>query len=144
MTDPGVVEVGIYIAAPPEAVFPYFTEADRYIQWMGEDATLDPVPGGAYRVRMGNGVEAAGEFVEVDPPHRVVFTWGWASGSPVLPGTTRVVVTLVAEGHGTRVVLRHHGLPAGQFDHHMEGWRLCLDRLVAVTTRGDPGADATT
>jgi uncharacterized protein YndB with AHSA1/START domain len=141
MTDVDVVEVGIYIAAPPEAVFPYFTDPDRYIQWMGEDATLVPEPGGTYRVRMREGVEAAGEFVEVDPPRRVVFTWGWTTGSPVRPGTTRVVVTFVAEGHGTRVVLRHHGLPADQFDHHETGWALYLDRLDAATTGRDPGPD---
>jgi len=125
MADDGVVEVSVYIAARPETVFPYFTDPGRYVQWMGRDAMLQPVPGGSYRVFMQHGVEAAGEFLEIDPPRRVVFTWGWTHDPAVPPGTTRVVVTLHAEQDGTRVVLRHHDLPDdGQRDHHHKGWEL--------------------
>src|SRR5881394_2118332 len=60
-----------------ETVFPYFTDPGRYVQWMGTDARLEPVPGCCYRVIMRDGVEASGEFVEIDPPRRLVFTWGW-------------------------------------------------------------------
>jgi hypothetical protein len=75
-------------------------------------------------------VEAAGEFAEVDPPHRLVFTWGWTHDHAVPPGTTRVVVTLHAENGGTRVVLRHHDLPdQEQRGHHRKGWELYLGRL---------------
>ena len=49
------------------------------------EATLEPVPGGVYRVSMRDGVEAAGEFVEVDPPRRLVFTWGWTQDHAVRP-----------------------------------------------------------
>ena len=78
----------------------------------------------------GGRVEAAGEFVEVDPPRRVVFTWGWTQGVAVAPGSTRVVVTLEAENGGTRVVLRHYGLPDDELRaHHGEGWEMYLDRL---------------
>ena len=92
----------------------------------------DPGPGTRrpYRVVMREGVEAAGEFVEVDPPHRLVFTWGWAHDQAVPPGSTRVVVTLEAEDGGTRVVLRHHDLPDdGQREHHRLGWQMYLGRL---------------
>ena len=74
MTEPDVLEVSVLIAAPPETVFPYFTDPARYVQWMGIDATLDPVPGGEYRVGMRGGVQASGVFLEIDPPRRVVFT----------------------------------------------------------------------
>lgn len=125
MTDPDVLEVSVHIAAPPETVFPYFTGSDRYVQWMGTKAFLDPVPGGAFRVGMRDGVEAAGEFVEVDPPRRLVFTWGWTVNEAVPPGSTRVVVTL-------EDVERHS---------HGSGWELYLDRLRTRTTVGDPGPD---
>ena len=126
-------------------MFPYFTDPGRYVQWMGRDATLEPVPGGAYRVRMGNGAEAAGEFVEVDPPHRLVFTWGWAHDQAVPPGATRAVVTLRAENGGTLVVLRHYDLPDhGQGDHHRKGWELYFDRLGVRIRGGDPGPDPNT
>ena len=73
MTGDGVVEVSIHITAEPETVFPYFTDPGRYLQWMGAGAALEPVPGGCYRVLMRDGVEAAGQFVEVEPatPARV-------------------------------------------------------------------------
>jgi len=142
MTDPGVLEVTVHIAARPETVFPYFTDPARYIRWMGSRATLDPVPGGSYRVGMRDGVEAVGEFLEVDPPHRLVFTWGWTHDHAVAPGSTRVVVTLEEEHGGTRVVLHHHGLPTEeQHDHHRKGWEMYLDRLGVRLRGDDPGAD---
>ncbi|HEX4705024.1 MAG TPA: SRPBCC domain-containing protein [Pseudonocardiaceae bacterium] len=142
MTQPDVLELSVHIKAAPETVFPYFTEATRYAQWMGSAATLEPVPGGIYRVSMSGGVEAVGRFLEIDPPHRVVFTWGWTHDMAVAPGSTRVVVTLAEEGGGTRVVLRHHGLPDDeQREHHCKGWTMYLDRLTTRATGGDPGPD---
>jgi uncharacterized protein YndB with AHSA1/START domain len=142
MTEVDVLQVSVPIAARPETVFPYFVDPQRYVQWMGSHATLDAVPGGAYRVGMKDGVEVAGEFVEVDPPHRLVFTWGWTSDQAVPPGATRVVVTLEAEDGGTRVVLSHHGLPTEtQRDHHRLGWEAYLGRLEVLVAGGDPGPD---
>ena len=145
MTHDGVLEVSVFIAARPETVFPYFTDPGRYVQWMGTIATFDPVPGGGYRVLIRDGVEAAGEFVEVDPPNRLVFTWGWTKDDAVPPGSTRVVVTLRAEDGGTRVVLRHYGLPDdAQREHHRKGWMAYLDRLDLRTRGLDPGPDPNT
>jgi uncharacterized protein YndB with AHSA1/START domain len=78
MTEQAPPEVSVHVAAAPGAVFPYFTQPARYVEWMGSEAVLEPVPGGVYRVRMNDGFAAAGTFLEVDSPHRVVFTWGWA------------------------------------------------------------------
>lgn len=142
MSDADVLEIIVHIAASPETVFPYFTDPNRYVLWMGERAVLEPVPGGPYWVRMRNGIEAAGEFVEVDPPKRIVFTWGWTEDQSVPPGSTQVVITLEEEDGGTRVVLRHHGLPTDdQRDHHRAGWQMYLDRLGIRVTGGDPGPD---
>jgi uncharacterized protein YndB with AHSA1/START domain len=145
VTDDRVVEVSVHVAARPETVFRYFTDPSRYVQWMGTDAALEPVPGGCYHVVMRDGVEAAGEFVEVNPPHRLVFTWGWTHDHAVRPGTTRVVITLHAEHGGTRVVLRHYGLPDdGQREHHRQGWLLYLGRLELCARGSDPGPDPNT
>lgn len=142
MTDLDVVQVSVHIAAQRETVFPYFVDPARYVQWMGAEATLEPVPGGAYRVGLKDGVEVSGEFVEVDPPRRLVFTWGWSHDAAVPPGATRVVVTLEEEDGGTRVVLRHHGLPSEeQRDHHRMGWEMYLGRLDVRIAGGDPGPD---
>ncbi len=145
MTEPDVVEVSLYVAAQPQTVFSYFTDPARYVQWMGGAATLDPAPGGIYRVSMRDGVQAAGEFVEVDPPHRLVFTWGWTHDLAVAPGSSRVVVTFHEEDGGTRIVLRHYDLPPDeQRDHHRSGWNLYLERLAVRVAGGDPGPDPNT
>ena len=145
MSDPTPVEVSIHIAAPPETVFRFFTDPDRYVQWMGACAKLEPMPGGVYRVDMRDGVVAAGRFVEVDPPRRLVFTWGWDQDEAVPPGSTRVVVTFDPEADGTRVVLRHYDLPTeGQRDHHRSGWEVYLGRLARYVVTGDAGRDPNT
>ena len=87
MNDPDdVLEVSVHIAATPETVFPYFTDPARYVLWMGIRAELEPHPGGIYRVTMSDGVQASGEFLEVHPPHRLVFSWGWNHDHAVSSG----------------------------------------------------------
>jgi uncharacterized protein YndB with AHSA1/START domain len=145
MNDPDVLEVSVYIAAAPETVFPYFTDPARYVLWMGNRAELEPRPGGVYRVTMRDGVQASGEFLEVDPPRRLVFSWGWNHEHAVPPGSTRVEVTLAEEDGGTRVVLRHAGLPdTEQRTHHQTGWELYLGRLSLASTGQGLGPDPNT
>ena len=137
-----MLEVSVHIEATPDAVFQYFTDPTKYVQWMGTAARITSTPGGEYRVRMRDGVETAGEFVEIDPPKRVVFTWGWEHDAAVPPGSTRVEVTLEPDGTGTRVVLRHHDLPsAEQIEHHRQGWQLYLNRLALRATGTNPGPE---
>ena len=71
-----VVRREIRIAAAPETVFPYFTDPLRMVRWKGRKATLEPTPGGVYRVEIRDDHVAVGEFVEVTPYARIVFTWG--------------------------------------------------------------------
>ena len=80
-TETTAVERTISIAAAPETVWEFLVDPDKMTRWMGMRAELDPRPGGAYRCAVIPGHTAAGEVVELDPPHRLVFTWGWeASG----------------------------------------------------------------
>jgi uncharacterized protein YndB with AHSA1/START domain len=65
MTEMSAVEVTMHIPAAPEDIFPYFTDPARYVQWMGSEAKLEPVPGGVHRIQMPDGFEAAGEFLQV-------------------------------------------------------------------------------
>jgi uncharacterized protein YndB with AHSA1/START domain len=158
MTEAGAVEVSLHIAATPENVFPYFTDPVRYVQWMGSDAELEPIPDGIYRVSMSDGFRAAGRFVELDAPHRIVFTWGFAdadaaqqvrhesteasTGSAMPAGSTRVTVTLDAADAGTRVTLRHDDLPNSELrDAHRVAWETYLPRLAIRAAGGDPGPD---
>ncbi len=103
-------------------------------------AQLDPRPGGIYRVTMDAANIARGEYVELDPPHRVVFTWGWEGNAAIPPGTTTVEVTLRPDGDGTIVALRHTGLPgASAAATHDEGWVFFTERLRSLLLGKDPG-----
>lgn len=142
MTDSDDLVVTETIAAPRDLVFGYFTDPQRYATWMGTEVTLEPTPGGTYRAGMREGLAAAGEFVEVEPPRRVVFTWGWEDHPVVPAGSSTVEVVLEEVDGATRVTLTHRGLPsADERAHHGEGWRLYLGRLQVVATGGDPGPD---
>jgi ribosomal protein S18 acetylase RimI-like enzyme len=62
MTEPGLVEVSVHLAATPETVVAHFTDPARYVQWMGSAVRLEPVPGGLHRVAMTDGFAAAARF----------------------------------------------------------------------------------
>lgn len=134
------VEKEIRIAARPETVFQYFIDPEKMLLWKGIKATLEPRPGGIYRVDMNGSDIASGKYVEVVPHSRVVFTWGW-EGSHVPPGSTTVEVSLQADGDGTILRLRHTDLPEDQRELHLQGWEHYLSRLSVVAAGGDAGPD---
>ena len=140
MSDGHVVEVQIELAAPPEVVFAFLVDPERYARWQGTRAELDPRPGGIYRVWMDAETVAAGEYLEVSPPTRVAFTWGWEGSDELPPGASTVEIDLQPDGDGTTLLLRHSGLPDGaSAAMHEEGWRFFTSRLSAAAAGGDPG-----
>lgn len=136
-------EVEIRIAASPETVFDFFTDPDKMIQWMGRSAELDPRAGGTLRCDINGRDVARGEYVEIDRPNRIVFTWGWEGEEPtVAPGGSTVEVLLARDGQGTQLRLVHSDLPSAESaEHHSQGWRHYAERLTVVAAGGDPGAD---
>ena len=136
------LEVETRVRARPETVFAFFTDAALYRLWHGVDAELDPRPGGLYRVRMPSQAVAEGAFLVVEPPHRLVFTWGWVGNLDVPPGSTTVEVTFTREADETVVRLVHRGFPAEPIRAaHAAGWQHFLARLTVAATGGDPGPD---
>ncbi len=136
------IDVEARIRARPETVFAFFTDPALYRKWMGDRAELDPRPGGIYRVHIPGGRVAEGEFVLVEPPHRLVFTWGWVGSHEVPPGSTTVDISFRPDGAGTVLRLTHGGLPAKtDKEQHTLGWRHYLGRLATVGAGGDPGPD---
>jgi hypothetical protein len=84
-----------------------------------------------------------GEFVELIPHRRIVFTLGWepADGAPpVAPGSTTVTITLAADNGGTMLTLRHSGLPPTARDMHRSGWSHYLPALASAAGRPDAHA----
>lgn len=132
----------IRVSARPETIFPFFTDPTRMVQWKGISAQLDARPGGIYRVNVTGKDVARGEYVEVTPYSKVVFTWGWEEeGSPLPPGASTIEVTLTPDGEETVVRLRHYGLTEEQKKSHLEGWEHYMPRLEVVAGGGDPGPD---
>jgi uncharacterized protein YndB with AHSA1/START domain len=127
-----VLERELRIAARPEIVFAFFTDPAKMIRWMGKAATLEARPGGICRIDI-NGYVTRGEYVEVVPHSRVVFTWGWENeGSTPGPGESTVEISLTPDGAGTILRLRHLGLNAAERATHGQGWDQFLPSLVAV------------
>jgi uncharacterized protein YndB with AHSA1/START domain len=131
----------VHVEASPETIFPFLTDPEQLVRWKGSEAVLDPRPGGIYRCQVTPKALAIGEFVEVDPPRKVVFTFGWDGEEAVPPGSSTIEITLEPSGSGTLVRLEHTGLPEGAPAQHGEGWVHFLERLEIVATGGDPGPD---
>ena len=130
----------IQIAAPPENVFPYLTNAELMLIWMGDHAVLEPQPGGQFTVDI-NGVPVRGRYLVVDPPHRLVLTWGHAGSDTLPPGSTTVEITLMPSEDGTLLSVEHRDLPAEQAPQHAIGWPHFLDWLAKAAGGRNPGPD---
>ena len=139
--DSGTFIHELHIDARPEVVYSFFTDPTKMARWMGIDHKLDPVPGGVYRVDINGRDIAVGQFVELDPPSRLVFTWGWEGSADLPPGATTIEVQLAPDDTGTRLHFTHRGLPPSRTSSHAEGWRHYLGRLQAVGGGGDVGPD---
>lgn len=126
---PESVYSSVLIDGQPEAVYQYFVEADAMVRWMGHRASLDPRPGGEFTVEI-EGATVQGRYLELDPPRRLLISWGFAGSSVLPPGTSRVEVRLTPEGAGTRVELVHDGLLGDLVLEHTNGWRHFLKSLA--------------
>lgn len=129
------------IAAPPSTVYRYLTESDNWKLWQGVEATIEARTGGIFSMLMGNGMNARGQFVELVPDTRVVFTWGWVDQPGIPPGSTTVEIALNPDGDGTLLVLTHRSVPDDEAAMQKMGWDHYLPRLAVVAAGGDPGYD---
>ena len=127
------------IEASPAVVYAYLTETSKWKRWQGVDATVEPHAGGTFSVRMANGANASGEFLELVPDRRVVFTWGWIGYENLPPGASTVEIELRADGDATILVLTHRGLPDEELPMQRMGWEHYLPRLASAATGGEPG-----
>jgi uncharacterized protein YndB with AHSA1/START domain len=122
-------------------VYSYLTDSDRWARWQGRTAEIDAVAGGLFRMVMPDGSVAEGEFIELVPDARVVFSWGWHGSPTVPPGSSTVDIELQADGDGTLLRLTHRGLPPDDQPIHAVGWNHYLPRLAISAAGGDPGPD---
>jgi uncharacterized protein YndB with AHSA1/START domain len=140
VTDPSVLVVERRVSVPPEVVFSYFTDSEKWLAWQGTEAQIELMPGGIWRVNVTGDGFASGRVVEVVENERVVFTWGWeGEGPPVPPGSSTVAIELVPEGDGTLIRVTHSDLPPEEIEIHRYGWEHYAGRLAAVAEGRNPG-----
>lgn len=147
--DGDAIVTEIYIAAPPEEVFRALVDPTLVLKWWGgqgaeqsfrcTDFQSDLRPGGNWRSRgidgQGRAFEASGEYVEIDPPHRLVQTWvaSWASQVK-----TTVCWELKSSGDGTLVRHEHSGLAAHpEVSKSFRGWPRMLGWLSVFLEHGE-------
>jgi uncharacterized protein YndB with AHSA1/START domain len=122
--------------APRDVVFAAWTEPERLKQWWGPGffetvfAEVDLRPGGRYGLLLEPGsLRLVGEFREVTPPRRLVYTWRWVQGVPDARESLVTVEFREADAR-TEVVLVHDNFVGpGPVDMYDEGWRSGLDKL---------------
>lgn len=139
--------------APASTIWKMWTDAEHFRAWYGPSgatipsAEMDVRVGGrrlvSMRMQTPNGEMTmwfTGEYVEVDPTTRLVYTESMAdetgrvlspaeSGMPAdHPAITRIVVELEELGGRTKMVMTHHGVPADSGG--AMGWKMALDQLA--------------
>jgi uncharacterized protein YndB with AHSA1/START domain len=158
--DQDVIAAEIFIAAPPERVFQAISDPNQWPQWWGQsgvyritETSADLRPGGKWS-SVGVGADGVsfrvdGEYLEVDPPRRLVCTWvpSYAGGLNTVLGwelQPREVHGLQHRGPqkvgtGTLVKLHHSGF-AGHPEAakgHSQGWTRVLGWMQAFVEKGE-------
>jgi uncharacterized protein YndB with AHSA1/START domain len=131
-TLPHVMDRTIVIHARPATVFEFFTRAEDWAAWWGAGSRIDAREGGDVLIRHANGVEVTGRVIDIEPPTRIRFTYGYASGQPIPPDGSRVTIRLAAHPEGTLLQLTHEFADAAMRDQHVQGWRYQLSVFANV------------
>lgn len=131
------VELSVEIAARPATVWRCVTQSDLLSRWLSATVTIEARVGGAVRIDFARyGTVVAGVVEELRPAAALAFTWGVAAGpqKDAMPaGSTRVRILLSETETGTRVTLRHEGLPSEtERRDHAFGWTGYLGSLAGV------------
>jgi uncharacterized protein YndB with AHSA1/START domain len=137
-----LIDKTIFIAASPESVFQLLTDADSLVHWMAPVVRSDPRPGGELTWTHAAGDRVVGQFIEIVPARRVVFSFGWDRPDVEVPaGSTVVQIDLTPHRDGTLLRLMHYGLDGPMADAHDAGWTNYLSRLAVLAEGRDPGPD---
>jgi uncharacterized protein YndB with AHSA1/START domain len=130
------IEIDRTFAASPSKVWDALTDADALARWFWP-ASLNPVvtvelrPGGRLRIEAPGRMAIEGEYLEIDPPRALAFTWRWDGEDH----QSTVRLELSAVDGGTRLRLCHQGFPdIERRDNHALGWSDCLARLPGYLT----------
>jgi uncharacterized protein YndB with AHSA1/START domain len=142
---PHRLDRSVDIGAPVDVVFGYFTDNALWAAWWGPGSEIEAKVGGRMKIRHNNGVEVVGDVVEVDPPRRIVFTYGYATSTQQpKPGGSQVTIALEPRGTSTRLQLTHAFAEVAHREAFVQGWRYQLSVFATVIAdRLHAGADQT-
>ncbi|MFC1491253.1 SRPBCC domain-containing protein [Nitrospinota bacterium] len=126
--------------SPREKVFRAWTDPEEITKWWGPEgcsspsAEIDLRVGGRYRIAMTTPemgeIYSTGEYREVIPPERLVFTWVWEKVPEMEGVETLMTLEFREKGDSTEIILTHERFPTEKDrDNHEWGWNSCLDCL---------------
>ena len=144
--------------APRELVWRAWTDPEWFVRWWGPAMFTSPTvqmdlrPGGRFvwvmRDPDGHDYYTVGEYREIDPPNRLVYTdsFGDAEGNVIsptaygmgedFPETTVVTVTFEDLGGRTRLrIASDQAVPGDMWEMASSGWATSLDKLAGVVTK---------
>lgn len=135
------LELVRHLKSDREKVFAAWTDPEQLRQWFGPSekyevrlAEVELRAGGRYRLALrspdGADVAVSGEYKEIVPGEKLVFTWRWDHSDEAFPDTL-VCVELRDHDGGTEMHLTHSLFSEEkQVEMHTQGWIGCLERLV--------------
>ena len=137
-----VLRIERLIATTPERLFELWTDPEQLTKWWGPEGyttpkyALDVRPGGRWRTSMrtpdGQNRTVSGIYRALEPPRRLVFTWGWDDDAGMRGHETEVTVTFEPAPGGTRMTLVQQAFTdTDSRNRHQHGWTssfVCLAR----------------
>ncbi len=140
------LEIKRLIKAPRDRVYAAWTDPAQLKQWFGPENVqtrnliADARVGGKFRWDIidpdGDEMTVHGEYRELEPGKKIVFTWQWDDDEAWKNRTSVVTVELDDANGGTELRLTHVQLPSEQSrDGHTGGWNSALDKLEKMLSR---------
>lgn len=140
------LEIKRLIDAPRERVYAAWTDPAQLKEWFAPEGVrtralvADPRVGGTFRWDLttpdGEEMTARGDYRELEPGRKIVFTWKWDDDEAWEGHTSIVTVELSDQEGGTELRFRHERLPSeASRDRHNEGWSSLLDALEKFISR---------
>lgn len=135
--------------APVNLLWAIWTEPTFINQWFGSDekgtvnmVNIDLSVGGKYKIAFrdsdGSNHTALGEFIEIIPFSKLLYTWEWESESG---HTSKVQVDFIQKQENTLLILTHSLLNPNSTHSYLEGWNGALEKIIHKILRKSPTED---